>query len=179
MFRLRGKSIALLLMLVLYLCCFQNFVFSEAEEDKKMKLLSPAFGHEDFIPKKFTCQGNDINPPLVIENIPEGTKSLALIMDDPDAPGRGWVHWVLYDIPVTSEIKENSIPGKEGMNDFGRKHYGGPCPPSGVHRYFFKIYALNKMLDLKGTVDKYSLENAIEPHILDEAELVGLYEKMG
>ena len=142
-----------------------------------MKLLSPAFGNEDFIPEKFTCQGKDINPPLAIENMPNGTKSLALIMDDPDAPGRGWVHWVLYDIPAVPEIRENSIPGKEGMNDFGRKHYGGPCPPSGVHRYFFKVYALNKMLDIKGPVDKYSLEEAIEPHILDEAELVGLYEK--
>ena len=179
MWSLIRKSFVVILSSVVFVCTVQNLVFSDGGEGKKMKLLSSAFGHEDFIPEKFTCQGKDINPPLAIENIPEGTKSLALIMDDPDAPGRGWVHWVLYDIPVTPEIKESSIPGKEGMNDFGRKHYGGPCPPSGVHRYFFKIYALNRVLDLKGTIDKYSLEDAMEPYILDEAELIGLYEKKG
>ena len=143
----------------------------------KMKLTSPAFGSEDFIPKKYTCQGSDINPPLLIENIPDAAKSLALIVDDPDAPGRGWVHWVVYDIPVTSKINEKSIPGKEGFNDFGRKHYGGPCPPSGTHRYFFKIYALDALLNLKGDIDRFLLEEAIESHILDEAELIGLYKK--
>jgi len=143
----------------------------------KMKLSSPAFGNEDFIPKKYTCQGKDINPPLIIENLPEETKSFALIVDDPDAPGRGWAHWIVYDIPVINEIDENSIPGKEGINDFGRKHYGGPCPPSGTHRYFFRLYALNEMLKIKGDLDKYALEDAIENYIIDKAELIGLYKK--
>ena len=151
--------------------------FANAEGGARMKLTSPAFSDDDFIPKIYTCQGNDISPPLIIENIPDNAKSLALIVDDPDAPGRGWVHWVLYNIPIASKIEEKSIPGVEGMNDFGRKHYGGPCPPSGTHRYFFRIYALTTKLDLKGEVDKLALEQAMEGRILDEAELVGLYKK--
>jgi len=142
---------------------------------ENMKLTSPNFKNNELIPKKFTCEGDDINPTLVIEDIPAGTKSLALIVDDPDA--RGWVHWVVYDIPVVTRIEENSIPGKQGMNDFGKKDYGGPCPPSGTHRYFFKIYALDKELGLGGRVDKAALENAMKGHILEKAELIGLYKR--
>ena len=142
-----------------------------------MELMSPAFKHNGFIPVRFTCEGIDINPPLTIKDIPQGTKSLALIVDDPDAPMGTWVHWVVYDIPVRSSIDEDTIPGKQGMNDFGRKDYGGPCPPSGTHHYFFKIYALDEKLNLKEGITKKDLEKAMEGHILDRAELIGLYKK--
>ena len=116
-----------------------------------MKLRSPEFENNQLIPARFTCEGEDINPALIIENIPSGAKSLALIMDDPDAAKGMWVHWVVYDIPLILRVEENSIPGKEGSNDFGRKGYGGPCPFSGTHRYFFKLYALDAALNLKET----------------------------
>ncbi len=145
-----------------------------------MNLTSPEFKHNGFIPSKFTCEGLDISPTLVIEGIPEGTKSLALIMDDPDAPMGTWVHWVVYDIPPAINrltLEKNSIPGKQGKNNFGRINYGGPCPPSGTHRYFFKIYALDIALNLKEGISKGALEKAMEGHILGRAELIGLYKK--
>jgi len=142
-----------------------------------MKISSPEFENNQFIPKKFTCQGKDINPTLIIEGAPEETISLALIVDDPDAPMGMWVHWVVFDIPVVNRIEEDSIPGKRGINDFGRKDYGGPCPPLGTHRYFFKIYALDAMLNLQEGISKKELERVMEPHILDKAELIGLYKK--
>lgn len=143
----------------------------------EMKLTSPEFEHNGFIPGKFTCQGDDVNPELIIEGLPNGAKSLALIVDDPDAPMGTWVHWVVYNIPVISRIEGNSIPGTQGGNDFGRKNYGGPCPPSGTHRYFFKIYALDAQLNLPEGISKQGLEEAIQGHILDKAELIGLYKK--
>ena len=142
-----------------------------------MKITSPDFKHNEFIPRKFTCQGEDINPALIIESIPKEAKSLAMIVDDPDAPMGTWVHWVVYDIGVVERIEENSIPGKQGSNNFGRKNYGGPCPPSGTHRYFFKIYALDQMLNLKEGLSKQELEKAMQGHILEKAELIGLYRK--
>ena len=142
-----------------------------------MKLTSPEFQNNKLIPKKFTCQGDDVNPPLVIEDIPKDAKSLALIVDDPDATTGTWVHWVVFDIPVVSKIEENSIPGKQGTNDFGRKGYGGPCPPSGTHRYFFKIYALKEKLNLDEGIRKEDLEEIIQEHILGKVELIGLYKK--
>lgn len=142
-----------------------------------MKISSPEFKHNNSIPKKFTCQGEDINPALVIEGLPEGVKSLALIVDDPDAPMGTWVHWVVFDILPCTQIDEDSTPGKQGKNDFGRKDYGGPCPPSGVHRYFFKLYALDKMLNLDVGITKAGLEDAMQGHILASAELIGLYKK--
>ena len=142
-----------------------------------MHVTSPAFGNEKFIPKKFTCQGADINPTLAIEDIPAGTKSLALIVDDPDAPGGTWVHWVVYNIPVIEQIDEGSIPGEQGLNDFGKKDYGGPCPPSGTHRYFFKLYALDTRLALEEDADKTALVTAMEGHLRDTAELMSLYKK--
>lgn len=148
------------------------------EVNMSLKLSSPAFKHNTSIPAKFTCQGNDINPELVIENVPLGTKSLALIVDDPDAPMKTWVHWVVYDIaPGTLTIAENSIPGKQGINDFRRTNWGGPCPPSGTHRYFFKLYALDTALGLGEGISKIALEKAMEGHILAKAELIGLYKK--
>lgn len=142
-----------------------------------MKLTSPAFGHNQMMPNRFTCDGEDICPALEIRDIPAGARSLALIVDDPDAPMGTWVHWVVYDIPVISAISENSIPGKQGSNNFGMKDYGGPCPPSGTHRYFFKLYALDKKLEEKEGLSKQELEKAMQGHILDKAELIGLYKR--
>lgn len=143
-----------------------------------MKITSPEFKHNEFIPKKFTCEGRDINPALIIEQVPEGVAALALIMDDPDAPMGMWVHWVVYNIaPGTTRIDEDSVPGKECMNDFRRESYGGPCPPSGTHRYFFKIYALDTELNLPKGAKKETLEKVMEGHILGKAELIGLYKK--
>ena len=143
-----------------------------------MKFSSPEFEHDGHIPKKFTCQGDDISPALIIEDIPDEAKTFALIVEDPDAPMGTWVHWVVYNIPATmSQIKEDSIPGIQVMNNFGRVEYGGPCPPSGTHRYFFKVYALDAELRLKENSRKKDLEKAMEGHILDKAELIGLYKK--
>lgn len=147
------------------------------ERGAGMKILSPEFENNGFIPKKFTCQGEDVSPALIIEDIPKEAKSLVLIVDDPDAPMGTWVHWVVFDIPPTNRIEENSIPGKQGRNNAGRKDYGGPCPPSGTHRYFFKLYALDKILNLAEGIVKQELEKAMEGHILGQAELIGLYKK--
>lgn len=143
----------------------------------EMKISSPEFGHNQFIPQKFTCEGEDVNPTLIIEDIPKEAKSLALIMDDPDAPIGTWVHWVVFDIPLTKRIEENSIPGKQGINNAGHKNYHGPCPPSGTHRYFFKVYALDTILNLKEGISKGALEKAMQGHILANAELIGLYRR--
>ena len=142
-----------------------------------MKLVSSAFAHNQTIPRKYTCQGEDVSPPLTVEGIPPGTKSLALIVDDPDAPMGTWVHWVVFNIPPSAQIEENTIPGIQGHNDFGRNDYGGPCPPSGTHRYFHKLYALDTTLNLEQGVTKKNLEKAMQGHILDKTELIGLYKK--
>lgn len=150
-------------------------------EEAKMKIASPEFSHNGSIPSKFTCDGGNINPPLSFEGVPSGTKSLALIMDDPDAPRGTWVHWVLWNIsPEAKGIGENSTPKEAmmGVND-SRKNgdYGGPCPPSGTHRYFFKLYALDTALSLDKGSEKAELEKAMEGHILAQAELIGLYKR--
>jgi Raf kinase inhibitor-like YbhB/YbcL family protein len=142
-----------------------------------MKITSPAFAHNAIIPTKYTCQGQDISPPLTISDIPEGTISLALINDDPDAPMETWDHWLIWNIKPTGEIKEDSAPGTQGKNSWGRNDYGGPCPPSGTHRYFFKLYALDSELDLPKGATKAELEEGMEGHILEQAELIGLYKK--
>jgi Raf kinase inhibitor-like YbhB/YbcL family protein len=142
-----------------------------------MELRSPEFKNNEFIPKKFTCRGANINPELVISDIPQGTQSLALIFNDPDAASGDWVHWVIFDIPVASKIEQNSAPGKQGVNDFGEMSYGGPCPPSGTHRYVFRIYALDAMLNLEEGISKADLEKAMAMHILAKAELIGLFKK--
>jgi Raf kinase inhibitor-like YbhB/YbcL family protein len=166
---------------------FSLFVFflfysslMEAESMSTLTLSSPAFRHNGHIPPKFTCDGSDVNPHLAIENVPSGTKSLALIVDDPDAPRGTWVHWVVWNIgPETKDIKEHTVPvgALQGMNDFRKQNYGGPCPPSGTHRYFFKLYALDTMLTLHATTTKADLERAMKGHILGQAEIVGLYAR--
>ncbi len=143
----------------------------------QLQITSPAFGHNQMIPQKYTCQGEDVNPPLAITGVPEGTKSFTLIIDDPDAPGGNWDHWLIYNIAPAPIIEEDSVPGTQTTNDFGRVHYGGPCPPSGTHRYFFKLYALDAELSFSGLPSKQELEKAMEGHVLAKAELMGLYQK--
>lgn len=144
-----------------------------------MKIKSSAFEENGIIPKKYTCDGEDVNPPLSFEDIPEETKSLALIVDDPDAPAKVWTHWVVFNIPpTTTEIGENSVPegAIQGKNDFGKVEYGGPCPPPGpAHRYRFKIYGLDIELDLEEGASKQAVEQAMEGHILAQGILVGKY----
>jgi len=145
-----------------------------------MKITSPAFENNQMIPQKYTCDGEDINPPLQINDIPAGTQSLVLIVDDPDAPSGDWVHWLVWNInSETKLISENESPqgAIQGINDFGKQNYGGPCPPSGIHHYQFKIYALNTTLNLTSSSRKKDLETAIENHILDKALLIGLYQR--
>jgi Raf kinase inhibitor-like YbhB/YbcL family protein len=145
-----------------------------------MKITSSAFEHNTLIPSKYTCEGQSINPPLSIKDIPVGAKSLALIVDDPDAPMKTWVHWVAWNIsPDTTEIAENSSPAGcvEGTTSFGSAGYGGPCPPSGTHRYFFKIFALDKLLNLRPGAYPANLTAAMENHIIDKCEFIGLYKK--
>jgi len=168
------KAIFILLMLFVFANLGKEI---NAEGGTAMKITSPNFKDNEFIPKKFTCEGEDVNPALIVEGIPKEAKSMVLIVDDPDAPMGTWVHWVVYDIPVVNRIEESSIPGKQGINDFGRRDYGGPCPPSGTHRYFFKIYALDEMLNLKEGISKKELEGIMQGHILEKAELIGLYKK--
>jgi len=150
---------------------------TRAIDFKQLKVSSAIFHHEGMIPSKYTCDGKNINPPLDIEQIPEEAKCLALIVDDPDAPCGMWVHWVVWNIPVTHHIKENVIHGTEGLNDFHQHHYGGPCPPSGTHHYFFKVYALDALLDLPPDTTKVQLEKAMGEHIIAFGELIGLYKR--
>jgi Raf kinase inhibitor-like YbhB/YbcL family protein len=152
-----------------------------ANNKSMLSITSPAFLSDEAIPAKYTCDGADINPPFLISGIPEKTKSLALIADDPDAPVGNWNHWVFWNVdPKITEITEDSIPAGAvlGTNSFGRLTYGGPCPPSGTHRYFFKLYALDSMLDLPEGSKKDDLEKAMEGHIFDEANLMGRYERL-
>jgi len=142
-----------------------------------MKISSPEFKDNEMMPQEFTCRGKNINPSLVIENIPEGARSLALVVDDPDAPGGDWVHWVAFNIPIVAKIEKDSAPGKQGVNDFGRNRYDGPCPPSGTHRYFFKLYALDTDLDLEEGITKAELEEGMKGHILASATLIGLFKR--
>jgi len=150
---------------------------SAQEGASELKITSPQFTNNGLIPPEYTCQGPNINPALNIEGIPQEAQSLALIVDDPDAPMGTWVHWVIFDIPVIDHIDVNSVPGRQGINDFQQKKYGGPCPPSGTHRYFFKVYALDKKLNLNEGIGKQGLEDAMEGHILAKGELIGLYTK--
>jgi len=158
-----------------------------AKEEEKMALTiaSTAFEEGGMIPRQYTCDGADISPPLSFSSVPEGTKSLALIADDPDAPMGTWVHWVLFNIPPDTTGLPENVPtdqtlangAKHGVSDFGKFGYGGPCPPSGTHRYYFKLYALDAMLDLSGRVTKKNLLSAMEGHILAEGQLMGKYRR--
>lgn len=154
-----------------------------------LALTSSAFVHNGPIPRQYTCQGDDVSVPLAWSGIPEGAKSLVLIVDDPDAPDpaapkRTWVHWVLYNLPTTAgglrqAIKSAELPAGtlEGNNDWGRAGYGGPCPPIGRHRYFHKLFALDTLLPDLGQPTKAELEKAMQGHVLERFELIGTYQK--
>lgn len=150
-----------------------------------MEIKSSAFKEGGLIPGKYTCDGIDVSPPLEWSSVPDGTETFALICDDPDAPVGTWVHWVLFNIPgdirglpenmPASDVLENGA--MQGRNDFGRTSYGGPCPPRGTHRYYFKIYALDRELDTGPGVSKKELLKAMDGHILAEGQLMGKYKR--
>lgn len=155
----------------------------------QMVMTSTAFEHEGTIPRHYTCEGDDVSPPLAWSGLPEGARSLVLIVDDPDAPDPAnprmtWVHWVLYDIPVTADgldedVAPSALPSgtREGLNDWKRTGYGGPCPPIGRHRYFHKLYALDAELGDLGPATKGDVERAMKGHVLSEGVLMGTYQK--
>jgi len=166
-------------------------VASAAERSKTMELTSSAFAQNADIPRQHTCEGSDQSPPLAWSGVPAGTKSLALIVDDPDAPDPAapkmtWVHWVLYNIPpdttgfAAGKSRPSDLPHgtREGLNDWKREGYGGPCPPIGRHRYVHKLYALDSVLPVLQPATKAALEKAMQGHILAKGELVGYYRKM-
>jgi Raf kinase inhibitor-like YbhB/YbcL family protein len=154
-------------------------VSSLAAGAAKIKITSPAFQPGGNIPPKFTCDGANANPPLHFDQVPAGTKSLALIVDDPDAPGGTFVHWLVWNIdPKTTNITESSAPSNatQGKNGFGKSGYGGPCPPSGTHRYYFRVYALD-VAQLQGGPSRADLDRAMQGHIIAQGELMGRYSK--
>lgn len=153
--------------------------------EMKLAIASSAFSDSGMIPRRYSCDGPDISPDLSWEGVPEGTRSLALICDDPDAPAGTWVHWVLFNIPpgekgLPAEIAPQATLSNgalQGTNDFGRLGYGGPCPPRGTHRYYFKLYALDTMLPLNAGATKAQVEAAMTGHILARAQLMGKYKR--
>ena len=160
----------------------EEVVEEETEEAAggPMIIESPSFAMDEMIPSKYSCDAENLNPELTISGVPANAESLVLIVDDPDAPGKTWVHWTLWNIdPGTTEISENSVPAGavEGVTDFGVAGYGGPCPPSGTHHYFFKLYALDITLDIDASSTIGDIEAAMEGHILENTELIGLYER--
>jgi Raf kinase inhibitor-like YbhB/YbcL family protein len=169
------------------LCLLVLGFLTQAKGGQKMgiKIESSAFKEGGMIPVKYTCDGEDVSPPLGWRDLPAGTKTIALISDDPDAPMGTWVHWVLFNLPSDVEALPENIPLKKtlengavhGANDFGRLGYGGPCPPKGTHRYFFKIYALDTKIDLAPGAKKSQLVKAMEGHILDSGQLMGKYKR--
>jgi hypothetical protein len=144
---------------------------------KELVVGSPAFENNKLIPLKYTCDGDNVNPPLTIEGVPSETKSLVLIVDDPDAPMGTWDHWIVWNIAPAKKIEENTVPGTEGVNDSRKHAYSGPSPPWGTHRYFFKVYALDTKLDLSPNSRKKDVEKAMQNHILAKGELIGLYRR--
>jgi Raf kinase inhibitor-like YbhB/YbcL family protein len=150
-----------------------------------LEITSSAFAEGEMIPTRYTCDGPDVSPDLAWSGVPETAQSLALICDDPDAPVGTWVHWVLFNIPAGVSGLPSEIPpdanmengARHGTNDFGRLGYGGPCPPGGTHRYFFKLYALDTALDLESGITKARLLEAMEGHIMAEAQLMDKYKR--
>ena len=146
-----------------------------------MKITSTVFENNQPIPEKYTCKGDDVNPPLLFEEVPAEAKSLVLLVHDPDAPAKDWTHWLLYNMsPNVAFIKENSTPGtaEHGTNDSGTRSYSGPCPPSGTHRYYFKLFALDEKLDVPEEVaDRAVIEEAMTGHTIAQAELIGTFQK--
>ncbi len=173
----------LLILMVLAAGCLKG---GGGMDEKKTLEVGSVFHNGGYIPEKFTCDGEDINPPIFVGNIGKEVKSLAIIVDDPDAPAGTFTHWIAWNIPPRGEIPE-AIPKEgivesplkivQGVNDFGKVGYGGPCPPRGVHHYHFKVYALDTTLDLRPGATRKELERAMEGHVIQWGELVGLYER--
>ncbi|AKB37060.1 Phospholipid-binding protein [Methanosarcina siciliae C2J] len=160
----------------------QSETFYAGNGDENMdiqiiKVFSSEFESNSAIPRKYTCDGENINPPLEFANIPEETESLVLIMDDPDSPMNPFTHWIIWNIEPVAKIEEDSIPGIEGINNFRKIGYGGPCPSSGTHRYYFRVYALDRQLELKTGAGRKELESEMIGHIIGEGELMGKYGK--
>jgi Raf kinase inhibitor-like YbhB/YbcL family protein len=184
----RNIVVAITLTLLLCSCKEAKQANLNAEGDKQImdiKITSSAFAEGGMIPAKYTCDGADISPPLQWDAVPEGTKTVALISDDPDAPMGTWVHWVLFNLPPdVKELPENVPPDEtlsngatQGTSSFQKIGYGGPCPPSGTHRYFFKLYALDAELDLDASANKARLIKAMEGHIIGKGQLMGKYKR--
>lgn len=171
--------------LIIISLCLLSLNNAIAKEGMDMQIKSTAFEENGLIPRKYTCDGSDVSPPLTWTRPPAGTKGIALICDDPDAPMGTWVHWVIYGLsPETQSLPENVPPqktvlggAKQGINDFRKIGYGGPCPPRGhgAHRYFFKIYALDIEIDLPPGATKQEVEKAMKGHILAEGQIIGKY----
>jgi Raf kinase inhibitor-like YbhB/YbcL family protein len=142
---------------------------------EKLFVKSPVFENGKKLPLKYTCDGEGINPPLIVDGIPSEAKSLVLVIQDPDAPSGNFVHWLVWNISTIGKIDENSIPGIEGRNSSGRIHYSSPCPPSGTHRYIFKVFALNLQLELHEGATKKELDQSIHGHIVAKGEIIGLF----
>lgn len=179
-------SIVLSVFLV-YTCAGESQTVKENKgaEEMEIKITSSAFEEGGMIPSKYTCDGADISPPLQWDSVPDGTASIALISDDHDAPMGTWVHWVLYNLPAdVNHLPENmpddeTLPDgtRQGLTDFGKTGYGGPCPPSGTHRYYFKIYALDKKIDVAIVIDKEGLLKEMQGHIIAQGQLMGKYKR--
>ena len=146
-------------------------------EVSELKITSPAFENEGDLPSKYTCDGEGINPPLHVENIPQGAKTLALIAEDPDAPGGLYEHWIVWNIDPVVNIDEASNPGTSGDNSGGKTGYHPPCPPSGTHRYYFHVFALDKSLDMLAGSKKQDLEKEMKGHVIATGWLMGRYER--
>ncbi len=186
----RNKRDFILLASLGFLCLLMGTtdgVYATTKGGAKMSITitSTAFNDGDMIPRDYTCDGENISPPLAWKGVPEGAKSLALIFDDPDAPAGTWVHWVLFNIPTTTHaLPQNTPPAKvlengakHGTTDFKRLGYGGPCPPSGTHRYYLKLYALDVELEQESGLTKADLLDAMKGHILAEGQLMGRYAR--
>ena len=189
------RSISVILMPALFLPLFLSCAGRQQQiappantpkEDKaEIKLTSVAFKDGEPIPRPYTCDGVNISPPLEWSGVPRTAKTIAIICDDPDAPGGTWVHWVLYNLPADNIGLVENLPatetlkagGFQGKNDFGKIGYGGPCPPSGTHRYFFKIYALDSELPLKAGATKAELMKAMDDHVVSQGQLMGTYRR--
>lgn len=173
------------LTVVMLFWCLHHEAFSAKEGERNMKMTSVAFTDGNMIPVKYTCDGQDMSPPLAWRDAPAGTKSFALICDDPDAPVGTWVHWVAFNIPPdVTNLDENVKAEKEfkngmrqGKNSWPRIGYGGPCPPSGTHRYYFKLYALDAILEIKPEATKEQVLQSMKGHVLAEAQLMGKYKR--
>ncbi len=177
------KKLLFLIFLIGFLCtsCFYSpfTIHHSPEREGKMKLTS-VFAHNENIPSVYTCDGQDLAPVLTVSDVSAEAQELVLIVDDPDAPVGTFVHWLVYNLPSdTVKIDADNLPieAKQGMTDFGRVGWGGPCPPSGTHRYFFKLYALDKKLYLPAGMTKAELEKVIKDHIIEKTELIGLYKR--